>query len=111
MGMARIWVYRRHLDYPSVSIGLQLVEEQIAEAMIVAHCAQDWQTDQRKLISPSVSRPPVPETAPKAKRGRPRKASTPTESTPPSEDGEIEPSQADVDEAPRYRRRDLRAEK
>lgn len=102
------------MNFPSVSLGVQFVEQDVADAMIAAECAQDWQTDQRKLISPSVSRPPVPKGAPspsppKQKRGRPRKK--PVESTPPSEDLETEPSQADADEAPRYRRRDLRAEK
>ena len=113
MGNARGWVHRRHEDYPDVGVGLLTMDEGVANALLEAGCAQDWQTDQRKLIPYDPSQPPV-QSAIKPKRGRPRKP--PTETTPPSEDGGIEPSQADVEEAakakyPRYKRRDLRAEK
>ncbi len=113
MGSARVWVHRRHEDYPSVGVGLLTIDEGLADALIKAGCAQPWHTDQRKLIPYDPSQPAM-QSANKPKRGRPRKQ--PTETTPPSQDLEIEPSQADVEEAakakyPRYKRRDIRAEK
>ena len=105
MSLARVWVHRRHADYPDVQTGMRFVKEEIAQVLIADECAQDWQTDMRRLLPEDPGREPQKG---RRKPGRPRKI---RESTPVSENGEIEPSRADVEEAPRYRRRDMRAEK
>ena len=97
MGLARIWVHRRHVRYPEVDTGWQHVRVNIARFLISQECAQGWQTDGRQVK-------PISNEPPKGSRRRKPKA---------------EPAAVKVDEAAEptegsgpytYNRRDIRAE-
>lgn len=72
MSYAKIWVHRLHERYPGIGYGMRLVEEQTAKDLIAEECAQDWQTDARRLIPHGGSLPKAAAPPPVESKTKPR---------------------------------------
>ena len=95
MGLARIWVHRRHVRHPEVETGWQYVSSNVAKAMIALGCAQPWQTEAKHCL-------PIDD-------GPPKGASEPEPE--PKPDPEPDPEPAPITKPRRkYKRRDMQAE-
>ena len=77
MSLFKVWVYKRHAQYPHFPPGqFHFMPEEAARTLIDAGCADDWQTDATRLhevdLSEIIGRE-APATKPVTKRAPPKR--------------------------------------
>lgn len=90
MTKTRIWVHKRHADYPTIQVGFRHVSAEVARKMIAAGCAQSNDTDQKRLkyvteevVAEAPAPTPEPEPAPESKEApEPERAGPPKKVAP-----------------------------
>lgn len=101
-----IWVHKRHAEYPTIQVGFRYVAPEIAARMIADGCAQNRDTDNKRLHHMT------------AEVYKPVKAEAETDPAPEPVPVEELDAESVEDEAPKpapkrrtYKRRDVTAEK